>query len=384
MVVEGPIKRGGYNWVKVDYESGPDGWNAAGWLKQRTSPSQPTETTFDAAVSNLKATVSFTLSNGCGGYIISWGDDTKTELAGSAAGRPCTMAIVNVTKDHTYAKAGTYKIKVERFNGPALQDVSTKEIKVSDDSKPAKPISTIIECVSGTIKYAEGTKLQTITENGGKRSIADASFVCKNKDGNGVWVVEGSLPKPIATTTTGVLRCVSGVTKYEEGAKLQVVTVNGETKRISDASFVCRSGKWVVEGSLPKPATTTTYTNVDVQSITKQVVAGNRMVADSGYTLYTITLKSGRKIEVKIVGLMTSSMVEAEFRKTEFAGSVTNLLAQATVVAAQSTSTGTGGSASPSTSTTTRTGYVRGASTDILTEISVTLTTIEKMIAELK
>ncbi len=372
------------------------------------------------------------------------------------------MAIVNVTKDHTYAKAGTYKIKVERFDGPALKDVSTKEIKVSDDSKPAKPISTIIECVSGTIKYAEGTKLQTITENRGTRSIADASFVCKNKDGKGVWVVEGSLPKPIATTTTGVLRCVSGVTKYEEGAKLQVVTVNGETKRISDASFVCRSGKWVVEGSLPKPATTTTYTNVDVQSITKQVVAGNRMVADSGYTLYTITLKSGRKIEVKIVGLMTSSMVEAEFRKTGFtgsltnllaqatspetttytnvdvqsitkqvvagnrmvadsgytlytitlksgrkievkivglmtssmveaefrktgfAGSVTNLLAQATVVAAPSTSTGTGGNASPSTSTTTRTGYVRGASTDILTEISVTLTTIEKMIAELK
>ncbi len=299
VVVEGPINQGGHTWVKVDYETGPDGWNAAGWLKNRTSPEKPVTGTFTAIVSDLKATVSFTLSNGCGGYVISWGDGTKTELAGASTGRPCTMAIVNVSKDHTYAKAGTYTVKVERFNGTTRRDVSEKAIKVGTDTptaincyvglesykegtkrtsilnangsqsvitdgyyvcrggkwviegslpKPNLPsaTSTIAHCLSGAVKYPEGTKLQTVTENGQTRTIADASFVCRG----GKWVVEGSLPKP-ATSTPAVVVCLSGFTKYSEGAKLQSITENGVTRRISDGSFVCRSGKWVVEGSLP-------------------------------------------------------------------------------------------------------------------------------------
>ena len=142
VVIEGPIRQGGYNWVKVDYESGSDGWNATSWLKSHTSPSRPVREAFEVNVSKLIATVSFTLSNGCGGYVISWGDDTKTERIGSVVGNKCTMAIVNVTQDHTYAKAGTYNVKVERFNGSTVKDESTREIKVSTDSKPSTHTST--------------------------------------------------------------------------------------------------------------------------------------------------------------------------------------------------------------------------------------------------
>jgi hypothetical protein len=181
-------------------------------LMSWATSSSSLDETFKVGVSSFSASVSFTLNNGCAGYIISWGDGAKTERAGFPTGRACTMAIVNVAKDHTYAKAGTYNVKVERFDGQTLKDTSTKEIKVGPEASRA-------------------------------------------------------------------------------------------------------------------------YTLADVTSITKQVVAGSRMLADGGHTLYTVTLKNGRKIEVKISsGPITASMVEAEFRKSGYTGYVTELLARATEV----------------------------------------------------
>lgn len=36
VVIEGPVVKDGYNWFKVDYATGTDGWNVGGWLRART------------------------------------------------------------------------------------------------------------------------------------------------------------------------------------------------------------------------------------------------------------------------------------------------------------------------------------------------------------
>ena len=36
VIVEGPVVKDGYNWFKVDYATGTDGWNAGPWLRSRT------------------------------------------------------------------------------------------------------------------------------------------------------------------------------------------------------------------------------------------------------------------------------------------------------------------------------------------------------------
>ena len=37
VIVEGPVTADNHDWYKVDYVSGFDGWNAAGWLKNKVS-----------------------------------------------------------------------------------------------------------------------------------------------------------------------------------------------------------------------------------------------------------------------------------------------------------------------------------------------------------
>jgi hypothetical protein len=36
VVIEGPVVKDGYNWFKVDYATGTDGWNVGSWLRERT------------------------------------------------------------------------------------------------------------------------------------------------------------------------------------------------------------------------------------------------------------------------------------------------------------------------------------------------------------
>jgi hypothetical protein len=375
VVIEGPIRQGGLTWVKVDYETGPDGWNAAGWLKNRTSPSNPVDGTFTTVVSDLKATVSFTLSNGCGGYVISWGDDAKTVQTGAASSSMCTMAIVNVTKEHTYAKAGTYTVKVERFNGATRRDVSEKQIKIGTETKLTTP--GVINCTSGLESYNEGTKRTSIVNTNGSQSIiTDGYYVCRG----GKWVVEGSLPKP-ATSTTPVVMCLSGIVKYAEGTKLQTITENGQTRTIADASFVCRGGKWVIEGSLPKPVRT--ECNKDSLS------SGSSTTRQTTECLGQPTGSTTPGSIIKKCRWQDKEYAEGAVQPNTSLGSRPSSASLAPLTcqngewkAVPKTQGGMGSSSSASS--TTRNGLVRGASTDIMSEIGITLSTIRSIIAELK
>lgn len=306
VVVEGPINQGGHTWVKVDYETGPDGWNAAGWLKNRTSPEKPVTGTFTAIVSDLKATVSFTLSNGCGGYVISWGDGTKTELAGASTGRPCTMAIVNVSKDHTYAKAGTYTVKVERFNGTTRRDVSEKAIKVGADTP------TVINCYVGLESYKEGTKRTSILNaNGSQSVITDGYYVCRG----GKWVIEGSLPKPMhpeciksslssggsrpstteclgqpaGSTTPGTIvkKCRWQEKEYAEGSVQPSTSLMSRPSSVGANHLTCQNGEWK---AVPKPQSgiSSSYSAGSTTPSGSVRGASTDVMAEIGITIMTI------------------------------------------------------------------------------------------------
>lgn len=306
VVVEGPIRQGGHTWVKVDYETGPDGWNAAGWLKNRTSPEKPVTGTFTAIVSDLKATVSFTLSNGCGGYVISWGDDTKTVQTGAANGSMCTMALVNVTKDHTYAKAGTYTVKVERFDGATRRDVSEKKIKVGTDTP------TVINCNIGLESYKEGTKRTSILNTNGSQSvITDGYYVCRG----GKWVIEGSLPKPVhpecskgsmssggsrpataeclgqssGSTTPGMIvkKCRWQEKEYNEGATQPRVGFASRPSSASIAPLTCQNGEWKA-ASKPQRGISSSYSAGSTTPSGSVRGASTDVMAEIGITIMTI------------------------------------------------------------------------------------------------
>jgi hypothetical protein len=340
--------------------------DTSGTVRDRiTLPKRSTDTTFYTVVSGLKASVTFALSNGCSGYVISWGDDTTTKLAGSPVGSRCTMAIVNVSKEHTYAKAGTYTVKVERLNGSRVRDVSTKEIKVGADVKPATLVTPVItQFIARPSNISKGQSATLSWKvNNANRCVIQGGTQEYNVPAEGRLMILAVTP---TQTTVYKLWCVNDPGTGKDGPSAdKTVTVT-------------------VKDLAPNKATSTSdtaasFTLTDIKSVTKQDVDRTPQAADSKYTLYTITLKNGRVEQVKLGGLITLSMVEAEFRKTGFTGSVSNLLAQATVVST-ATPTGSGGSAS----TTTRPGSVRGASTDIYSEIYMTLSNIRNLLGTLK
>ncbi len=93
-----------------------------------------------------------------------------------------------------------YPVKALRYssvpNGRIVEAVFPK----SDmPSRPERPVATTspvqVNCVSGSSTYPVGTERTSIINADGTTSvISDARFVCRGKDGKGVWEREGSLP----------------------------------------------------------------------------------------------------------------------------------------------------------------------------------------------
>ncbi len=127
-------------------------------------------------------------------------------------------------------------------------------------TSPAK-----VYCVSGGQNFAVGTERTSITNASGTQSvISDGRFVCRVKDGRGVWEREGSLPRPgvtpVASTSPVKVFCISGSEKFPVGTERTSITnASGTQSVISDGRFVCRvkdgRGVWEREGSLPSKPT---------------------------------------------------------------------------------------------------------------------------------
>lgn len=159
-------------------------------------------------------------------------------------------------------------------------------VDVDDPAAEAvAPAVVNVRCTSGNRRYAEGSRLLQISENGRTRTANDAFFVCRD----GRWRTEAtSFPTDGDTETDEVVapvvvdkRCISGNRRYGEGSRLTSVVEDGRTRSIADAYFVCRSGVWQVEGSLPGPGTDPADTPEDDKPDPKPDVRYVRPVIDT-------------------------------------------------------------------------------------------------------
>ncbi|MES2749627.1 MAG: right-handed parallel beta-helix repeat-containing protein [Patescibacteria group bacterium] len=150
-LIAGPTRSAdGLVWFNVNFDAGFDGWVGSNNYRLVTTSVTPLPTpaptpTFTTTVSGLTATAAFTLSNGCEGYTILWGDGTQSAKAASPSGSSCTMAIVNVSQVHAYATAGTYTVTVQRYSsGTTLKDTSTRTVTVAGSTPAPTPLPVTI------------------------------------------------------------------------------------------------------------------------------------------------------------------------------------------------------------------------------------------------
>lgn len=176
------------------------------------------------------------------------------------------------------------------------------------------------------------------------------------------------------TSSIGTTSCVSGVKKYSEGTKLQQITVDGQTKVIADAAYVCRGGIWKIEGSLPikpiDPTISAAYGLAQIKSITfKDSVTQSPITAFGSISsnwgtrterTYTVTLKTEKVILVREIVNGGGSSVDP-IKASGFTGTSAEFRALAT-----------------------RAPAVKGASIDMLSEISTTLISIKNILSDLK
>ena len=114
-------------------------------------------------------------------------------------------------------------------------------------------------------------------------------------------------------------KCYSKGRYYKEGkTKRTVVDKEGNTHTISDAKYVCKKGEWIIKGSLPDVRK---FDIDDIKMISKTVVDPIANAVDDEYTLYTIKLKNGRTLKVKMYGMVPQSWNEKKLKDVGYTGS---------------------------------------------------------------
>lgn len=95
-----------------------------------TTPVTVPSLNFTVQAQGLTATTSFSLNNGCLGYVLDWGDG-KTDSFFGGNGPMCTMAVTAVSKAHTYNQGGTYTVKVTPYFGTTAGTAQTKSVTIT-------------------------------------------------------------------------------------------------------------------------------------------------------------------------------------------------------------------------------------------------------------
>lgn len=358
VIISGPIRQGGYNWVKVDYESGPDGWNAVGWLLQnanyRGEVPVGTGCSYEGKTYPNGESVTMNITAG-----------TTTANSRSQAGVATYKCIGGIWRlaDSESSKTYTYL---------DTQSITKREIATN---------SMILD--SGytlyTITLKTGRKIEVKVSGMMQNSMIEEAFRKTGYVGDVPYLISRAKQIPTGTDAT---KCISGSIEYTEGTKLQTVTENGQTRTIADASFVCKGGKWVIEGSLPKPVHPECIKgNTGSTSITRPSTAEclgtnptDTPVMYKSCTLKTIVYKHGESAKF--------AQATSGFGRPSNGALVNHLCQNGEWKAVTKPLSGIG--SSNSASSTTPSGSVRGASTDIMAEIGITLSTIRSIIAELK
>jgi hypothetical protein len=81
--------------------------------------------------SELKATANFSLTNGCQGYTVSWGDGTQEDKVAPSSKIACTLANSVIKRIHTYTNPGTYTVTLSLLQGATAPKIYTKTVTVA-------------------------------------------------------------------------------------------------------------------------------------------------------------------------------------------------------------------------------------------------------------
>jgi peptidoglycan hydrolase-like protein with peptidoglycan-binding domain len=93
-------------------------------------PTLPTNVDFSLSTTASTATAAFSLTNGCEGYEVYWGDASTADRLSGSAGPICTMNVRNINLSHAYTKAGTYTVTLKILSGSSVKKVGTKTITI--------------------------------------------------------------------------------------------------------------------------------------------------------------------------------------------------------------------------------------------------------------
>lgn len=307
---------------------------------------------FTVTASGLTVTSSFQRSTPCTPFTIAWGDG-KSDVVKSTA-EVCTQNVVTQKNTHVYAAAGTYKVSLT-VGGQTY----TKEVKVAAAVVAKYALTDVLRVVkvnvTSTALDGGYTRYIVTLKNGTKREVkvyglSLHEMVVKDFRATGY---TGDVPALMAKAVWGFyLSNVASITKANsvttvlDGPVLYTITLkNGRkvevkvpglalesmvVKLFRDAGYLGN-----VTELLSKVGTGTAVTPfalTDVKSVTQKQVDPIPNALDDEYTLYTITLKSGKVVEVKNYGFAPAEMNNKAFKDAGYTGDIAALKAMATTV----------------------------------------------------
>jgi peptidoglycan hydrolase-like protein with peptidoglycan-binding domain len=123
----------------------------------------PRPASFTLTTRGLTADLTLSLSNGCAGYVVLWGDGTNTTRLSSANGTVCTQVVTEANVQHTYARGGTYTVTLNRYNGQTRTSSESRSITVA--AAPVVETGTYIGYLNGAqfIVTRDSTRAEALT-----------------------------------------------------------------------------------------------------------------------------------------------------------------------------------------------------------------------------
>jgi hypothetical protein len=115
--------------------------------------------------------------------------------------------------------------------------------------------------------------------------------------------------------------------KYTEGGrkealKRQIAAYNKQIEHFTALRDEAQKKLDALEDKNTSSSSKKTFTIKDVKSVTSKYVDPSEQMADEEYTLYTITLKSGKVVEVKQCGFCAPKGRDEAFKKAGYRGDV--------------------------------------------------------------
>ncbi len=321
------------------------------------------------------------------GYINNVPATTRLYLIEAGETEEFTLTVVFTPID---TAAANYRMHLEgplhysldrQLNDGDDVDVSFKEFATPSVSLGSG--TSAVTCINNGVSYPERTTRTSLTNaDGSTRTIMDAYFVCRS----GEWKIEGSLPG--VTTPTPTTSCLSGSTSYPEGTKRTNITLaDGTSKSIMDAYFVCRSGEWKIESGFGTGSGTTTTSPNFTSSVSGLTATLKFSIANAcaGYTLQWGDGIRTTRTAAAAGTMCTQAIVNLEKPHT-YAQAGTYPVTLTRFSGSTQTDTYTKNiTVAALTSTGFGTGSVRGAATTNIQEaIKEAIATVEAMIADMQ